>query len=103
MTGRHKQASDARREGESAAVAAGQGSMETVERNERTAPEPQQEAPTVGKTGARGAKAERPSEGSDRKQTSAAPVEVTRGGKPPAETPKAGDRVRRAESSASAK
>jgi hypothetical protein len=103
MTGRHKQASDARREGESAAVAAGQGSMDTVERHERTAPEPQQEAPTVGKTGARGAKAERPSEGSDRKQTSAAPVEVTRGAKPPAETPKAGDRARRAESSESAK
>ena len=57
-------------------------------RSERT-PEPQNSAPTVGKTGGRGAKAERPSEGSDRKQASAPPVEVTRKSKPPAETPKA--------------
>jgi hypothetical protein len=56
-------------------------------RRERSSPEPQDTAPTVGKTGGRGAKAERPSEGSDRRQGSAPPVEVTRTGKPPAETP----------------
>ena len=58
-------------------------------RRERSSPEPQNTAPTVGKTGGRGAKAEKPSEGSDRRQASAPPVEVTRTSKPPAETPKA--------------
>jgi hypothetical protein len=67
---------------------AGQNVEDEKKRTERT-PEPQNHAPTVGKTGGRGARAERPSEGSDRKQASAPPVEVTRNSKPPAETPKA--------------
>lgn len=54
----------------------------------RKAPEPADGAPAVGKTG-RGARAERPSEGSDRKQASALPVEQGRRSKAPAETPKA--------------
>lgn len=57
-------------------------------RNERTH-EPEDAPPTVGKTSGRGAKAERPSPVSDRKEASKAPVEVTRGAKPPAETPRA--------------
>lgn len=52
-------------------------------------PEPQDAAPTVGKTGGRGARAERPSPVSDRKQAARPLVEVTRSHKPPAETPKA--------------
>jgi hypothetical protein len=55
-------------------------------RRERS-PEPQDTAPTVGKTGGRGHKAEKPSEGSDRRQARRPPVEVTRTSKPPAETP----------------
>lgn len=63
--------------------------VEDEKKRTERAPETQNAAPTVGKTGGRGAKAERPSEGSDRKQASAPPVEVTRRAKPPAETPKA--------------
>ncbi len=47
-------------------------------------------APTVGKTGGRGARAERPSEGGSDRKAKTAPVETTRVAKPPAETPKAG-------------
>jgi hypothetical protein len=61
---------------------------ELVLRQQRSAPDPKQAPPTVGKTGNRGARAERPCEGSDRKQASAPPVEQGRRGKPPAETPK---------------
>jgi hypothetical protein len=68
---------------------AGQGVEEEKKRREQSSPEPQNAAPTVGKTGGRGAKAERPSEGSDRKQAKKPPVEVTRTSKPPAETPNA--------------
>ncbi len=52
-------------------------------------PEPQDAAPTVGKTGGHGARAERPSPVSERKQAQKPLVEVTRSHKPPAETPKA--------------
>jgi hypothetical protein len=72
-------------------------------RRERSAPEPQDTAPTVGKTGGRGAKAEKPSEGSDRRQGSAPPVEVTRTSKPPAETPKSHGTRRSSKPSASAR
>ena len=68
---------------------AGQGVDEDKKRREQSSPEPQNAAPTVGKTGGRGAKAEKPSEGSDRKQARKPPVEVTRTSKPPAETPNA--------------
>lgn len=61
---------------------------ELVVRQQRSAPDPKQSPPTVGKTGGRGARAERPSEGSDRKQACAPPVEQGRRGKPPAESPK---------------
>jgi hypothetical protein len=63
--------------------------VEDEKKRTERAPETQNAAPTVGKTGGRGAKAEKPSEGSDRKQATAPPVEVTRRAKPPAETPKA--------------
>jgi hypothetical protein len=55
----------------------------------RAWPEPQDAAPTVGKTGGRGARAERPSPVSDRKEAARPLQEVTRSSKPPAETPKA--------------
>lgn len=80
---------DARRERGQMFGGAGQGVDEEKKRRERSSPEPQNSAPNVGKTGGRGAKAERPSEGSDRKQAKAPPVEVTRTSKPPAETPNA--------------
>ena len=63
--------------------------VEDEKKRTERAPVTENSAPTVGKTGGRGAKAEKPSEGSDRKQASAPPVEVTRRAKPPAETPKA--------------
>jgi hypothetical protein len=55
---------------------------------DRSSPDPGQAPPTIGKTGRRGAKAERPSPESERKLAEAPPVEVSRRGKPPAETPK---------------
>lgn len=61
---------------------------ELVLRQQRSSPDPREAPPTVGKTGGRGARAERPSEGSDRKQACAPPVEQGRRGKPPAESPK---------------
>lgn len=78
----------------SAAPAADSGTAqvpgEQIERRDRTEPEPDQAAPTVGKTGAGGARAERPSEGgSDRRRGKTPPAESSRTHKPPAETPKA--------------
>lgn len=53
-----------------------------------SSPEPADGAPTVGKTSERGARAERPSPVSERRQAMAPPVEASHRGKPPAETPK---------------
>ncbi|HVE52966.1 MAG TPA: hypothetical protein VNB23_06245 [Ramlibacter sp.] len=55
---------------------------------DRSSTDPQDAAPTVGKTTGRGAKAERPSPKSERQQKTA-PVESSRTSKPPAETPRA--------------
>lgn len=62
---------------------------DTVERRDHEQPEPDNGSPNVGKTGGRGARAERPSEGGSDRKTATAPVESTRRAKPPAETPKA--------------
>lgn len=61
-----------------------------VERRDHEQTEQENSAPTVGKTGGRGARAERPSEGGSDRKAKTAPVETTRVAKPPAETPKAG-------------
>jgi hypothetical protein len=69
---------------------ASQVTADTLQRRQRVEPEPEQAAPTVGKTGGRGGKAERPSEGgTDRLRAKTPLVESTRAHKPPAETPKA--------------
>ena len=57
--------------------------------NDRASPEPEDAPPTVGKTSGRGARAERPSPVSERRQAKVSPVESSRTAKPPAETPKA--------------
>lgn len=62
---------------------------DTVERRDHEQSEQENSAPTVGKTGGRGARAERPSEGGSDRKAKTAPVETTRVAKPPAETPKA--------------
>jgi hypothetical protein len=84
LTGREKTLREGKLPGQAA-----QMSEATMSRRERSAPEPQDTQPTVGKSGGLGGRAEKPSEGSDRRQASAPPVEVTRTAKPPAETPKA--------------
>lgn len=70
-------------------VASTGGDVKDASHLNRNGQEPQDAAPTVGKTGGRGARAERPSPVSDRKQAARPLQEVTRSSKPPAETPKA--------------
>jgi hypothetical protein len=69
--------------------------------NDRASPEPEDASPAVGKTSGRGAKAERPSPVSERRQAAKPPVESSRSVKPPAETPKAGSGRARPKAAAS--
>lgn len=67
----------------------GQAAPPAVEQARREQEAAQPKPPKAGKSGGMGAKAERPSEGSDRRVSGKPPVEVSRAGKPPAETPRA--------------